>query len=178
MSMGLLSRLYRTIVLCGNLTLFISPWVIAQSAGAYQDFAFRKVEATVVSPYEMIHVSKKNAHFVQSYVQKELEKHGHGISVKPDMYVDLLVTLRMEVQATGGHVGGITSSGLSRGVSIYEVGTLMVQLIDVENEALIWQGSRTVTLWKKKEKRIRKKAGRVISRIFKSYDPSELSSVN
>ncbi len=164
------------VVLCCAIMLFGSHFVIPQSDAAYQNFAFRKLEANVLSPYQMIHVSQENAQFVRSYVLKEMEAHGLTHASSPDIHVDIFVSLKLERQNTGGSTYTENYSSTTSGVSIYEVGTLTVQLNEVENNNLLWEGSRTIPLWTKKEKKIRKRVKGMISKIFKGFDPNTLGN--
>ena len=141
-----------------------------------KSFNFRKFEATVNSPYQMIHVSQENAQFVKSHVQKELEEHGLiRAASSPELYVDLFVNLKMERQATGGHAGADGDGGsMVRGVSIYEIGTLTIKLNSAANNSLLWQQSRTIPLWKKKERKIKKRVAKMVVKIFNDFDPNSL----
>ena len=168
--MPVLPDLARSIVLCCTLIQFGYLYVTPQSGDNNQTFSFRKFEATVISPYQMIHVSQENAQFVRSHVLTELEAHGLSHSDSADLYVDLFVHLKLERQATGGLISTNSGGYNMQGISIYEVGTLTVKLHDATNDKLLWEGSRTIPLWKKKEKRIRKQVDNLVDKIFKNFD--------
>lgn len=157
---------------CCILFLFYSHFVIPQSTKPYKTFGFQKFEATVLSPYEMIHVTQENAQFVKSYIQKELEAYGLQLSSSPDIYVNIYVDVELEEQA----IGGITIMPKPEYASFYEVGTLNVQLVDTIETKILWEGSRSMMLWKKKEKKIRKRVDNIVAKLFKNFDPSTLGN--
>ena len=168
--MVLMRNKVRSMGLCCCLVLICCHLASSQSDTDYQTFAFRKFEATVLSPYEMIHVNQANAEFVRSHVQNELEERGVTQSSNPSMYADILVNLKLERQNTGGYTGSFDSGGYNKsGFSIYEVGTLVIRLSDAKNNEILWEGSRTVPLWNKKEKKIRRRVDNIVAKIFKSY---------
>jgi len=164
----------RAITLYGAIALLWCQFAMAQSSNRQQTFGFRVFEATVLSPYQMIHISQENASFVRTQVQKELESYGLTHVSSPDIYVDIFIHLKLENQTTSGYSGGFSEGGYTKGYSIYEVGTLIIKLNDAADDRLVWQGSRTVPLWKKKEKRIRKKVHQVITKILRRFDPEVL----
>ena len=137
-------------------------------------FGFRKFEATVLSPYQMMHVREDNADFVRSHVAKELQERGMIDAPDPDIFVDIYVHLKLERQATSGYAGSFESGRITSGVSIYEVGTLIIRLVDSQSNQMLWEGSRTIPLWRKKEERIRKKVDGMVAKIFRNFDPEAL----
>ena len=139
-------------------------------------FAFRKFEATVLSPYQMIHVREDNADFVRRHVAKELEERGMIDASDPDVYVDIYVHLKLERQTTSGYAGSFENGTITSGVSIYEVGTLIIRLVDPQSNQMLWEGSRTIPLWRKKERKIRKKVDGMVTKIFRKLDPSLLGT--
>ena len=158
------------ILSCCLIMLLSGHFATPQSGGNYETFGFRKFEATVLSPYQMIHVNQENAQFVRSHILKQLETHGLTLSSSPDLYVDLFVFLKLQGQVTGGY----SAESGSRGLSIYEVGTLTVQLIEVKNNEVLWESSRSIPFWKKKEKKIRNRVDNIVAKLFKNFNPSTL----
>ena len=152
------------------LMLSHSHFAISQPS-QYESFGFQKFEATVLSPYQMIHINQENAQFVKSYIQKELEAHGLRLSSSPDLYVDVNVILKLQQQDLGQD-----SQLRSRPISTYQVGTLNVQLVDVIRANVLWEGSRSIVLWKKKEKKIRKRVDNIVGKLFKDFAPSILGN--
>ena len=71
---------------------------------------------------------------------------------------------------------GQDSQLTSRLISTYQVGTLNVQLVDVIRANVLWEGSRSIVLWKKKEKKIRKRVDNIVAKLFKDFDPSILGN--
>jgi len=159
------------ILSCCLIMLLGGHFATPQSGGNYETFGFRKFEATVLSPYQMIHVNQENAQFVRSHILKQLETHGLTLSSSPDLYVDLFVFLKLHRQVTGGYSASVSGS---RGLSIYEVGTLTVQLIEAKNNEVLWESSRSIPLWKKKEKKIRNRVDNIVAKLFKNFNPSTL----
>jgi len=159
------------ILSCCLIMLLGGHFATPQSGGNYETFGFRKFEATVLSPYQMIHVNQENAQFVRSHILEELETHGLTLSSSPDLYVDLFVFLKLQGQVTGGYSASMSGS---RGLSIYEVGTLTVQLIEAKDNEVLWESSRTIPLWKKKEKKIRNRVDNIVAKLFKNFDSSTL----
>jgi hypothetical protein len=151
--------------------LSYSHFAISQPS-QYESFGFQKFEATVLSPYQMIHINQENAQFVKSYIQKELEAHGLRLSSSPDLYVNVNVILKLQQQ----DLGQDDSQLRSRPISTYQVGTLNVQLVDVIRANVLWEGSRSIVLWKKKEKKIRKRVDNIVGKLFKDFDPSILGN--
>ena len=133
----------------------------------YQTIGFRNFDVTVLSPYQMTHLNKDNAQFIRSYILRELEPHGLTISAAPDLYVDVSVVVKMQRQFSRGYFFGLP---------IYQVGTLTVQLMEVKDEGLLWKGSKTIPLWKMKERKARKRVDTIVSRIFKDFDLSTLGN--
>ena len=131
----------------------------------HETFEFRDFEVTVLSPYQMIHVSQDNAQFVKTHIKNELESHGLVKSSSPDLYVDIFVTLRLQRQFSRGYFFG---------QPIYQVGTLTVRLIEATNDEVLWEGAKTIPLWKVKEKRLRKRVDNIVAKTFKDFDPSVL----
>ena len=179
--MRLLTGKAQAFVLCCSLMLLGSHYVLPQSEETYQTFAFRKFEATVNSYNQMIHLDEENAQIFRSHVFKELEAHGLTLASSPDIYVDLFVQLEFEQQITGGYSG--TSDGTidgqdiyTSGISNYEVGTFIIQLIQPENGNMLWQGSSAIALWNDKKKKIQKQVEKVVTKIFKDFDPSILGT--
>ena len=119
----------------------------------------------------MIHVNQENAQFVRSFVQKEMETHGLILSSSPDLYVDLFVSLKLQEQVNRGIS---VASYAPRSLAYYQVGTLTVQLMESKENEVLWEGSKTIALWKMKEKKIRKRADYIVSRIFRKFDPNTL----
>jgi len=156
---------------CCILFLFYSHFLISQSSSSYKTFGFQKFEATILTPYQWIHVNQENAQFVKSYIQKELEAHGLRLSSSPDLYVNVNVILKLQQQDLGQD-----SQLTSRLISTYQVGTLNVQLVDVIRANVLWEGSRSIVLWKKKEKKIRKRVDNIVAKLFKDFDPSILGN--
>jgi hypothetical protein len=151
--------------------LSYSHFAISQPS-QYESFGFQKFEATVLSPYQMIHINQENAQFVKSYIQKELEAHGLRLSSSPDLYVNVNVILKLQQQ----DLGQDDSQLRSRPISTYQVGTLNVQLVDVIRANVLWEGSRSIVLWGKKEKKIRKRVDNIVAKLFKDFDPSILGN--
>jgi len=155
------------------LMLSYSHFAISQPS-QYESFGFQKFEATVLSPYQMIHINQENAQFVKSYIQKELEAHGLRLSSSPDLYVNVNVILKLQQQDIGQD--SQLRSRPNNSISIYQVGTLNVQLVDVIRANVLWEGSRSIVLWKKKEKKILKRVDNIVAKLFKDFDPSILDN--
>jgi hypothetical protein len=68
------------------------------------------------------------------------------------------VVVELEEQA----IGGITIMPKPEYASFYEVGTLDVQLVDTIETKILWEGSRSMVLWKKKA------PGRSLQELFLS----------
>ena len=163
------------IAFCCLMMLVCHDLVYSQSSDFYRTYGFRKFEATVLSPYEMIHVNQENAEFVRSHIRDQLEAQGMAFSTAPEVFVDIFVHLKLEKQNTGGYSGSFESGGYGKsGFSIYEVGTLSVRLSDAANNKLLWENSRTIPLWKKKEKKIRNRVDNLVSKLFKDFNSSIL----
>jgi len=73
--------------------------VFSQSNGRYRSFEFQQFEVTVLSPYQKIHATQENIDFIQSSIQSELESQGLRLQESPDLFINIKMTMKQEVQA-------------------------------------------------------------------------------
>jgi len=59
-----------------------------------------------------------------------------------------------------------------------KAGTIIVELLDAMDKAIVWSGSRSTMLYNKNEKSLRKKTNKTVAKIFKNFDPSVLALTN
>lgn len=173
--MQLLRCLMTKNVLFSLLILSCNNFVFPQSGESYHTFGFHKFDATVLSPYQMIHVNQENAQFVRSLIQKELESRGLQLSSTPDYLVNVKVILKLHQQILGQETQVRSGHSQNHSISIYQVGILEVELVD-EKENAYWKGSRSMPLWKKKEKTIRKRLDNFVAKLFKKFEADALES--
>ena len=133
----------------------------------FETLKFRNFNVIVRTPYQMTHVTEQNADYLRSHILKEMETHGFTISSTPDLFVDINIFVKLQAQF---------SRGSAFGMPIHQVGTLTVRLMDPQENQVLWEGDKTVPLWKMKEGKARKRVGQVVSKIFKDFHPETLSS--
>jgi hypothetical protein len=115
---------------------------------AYSTYAFADLSHLTVNDFD-------KARIVQA-VEKEMAARGYDKSQSADLLVDLQVKLSHEESATATTHGGAYSPwgyGFSTGftttnieIDTYVDGTLFVNLIDAQQEKIVWQGRATKTL--------------------------------
>ncbi len=175
---------------CCILFLFYSHFVIPQSTKPYKTFGFQKFEATVLTPYQMIHVNQENAEFIKSRIIHELEIHGLRLQENPDLLINVMVKIDQVFQPredTPESNDGKTplpytnadAEMVRLGGGVYgKAGTIIVELLDAMDKAIVWSGSRSTMLYNKNEKSLRKKTNKTVAKIFKNFDPSVLALTN
>ncbi len=164
-------------MLCCTLFLFYSLFAIPQSGSSYETFRFQKFEAAVLTPYQMIHVNQENADFIQSRIKHELEIHGLRLQESPDLFINIKTTIKEEVQARDPSSGPLAFYSEDVPVKLLygKIGTITIELEDAKKNIKVWSGARSIMLWGKNEKTLRKKTNKTIAKIFKKFDPTILA---
>jgi len=174
---------------CCILVLFYSHFLISQSSSSYKTFGFQKFEATILTPYQWIHVNQENAEFIKSRIIHELEIHGFRLQENPDLLINVMVKIDQVFQPRednttesfdGETPFPYTNAEMVRleGGVYGKAGTIIVELLDAKDKAIVWSGSRSTMIYNKNEKSLRKKVNKTVAKIFKNFDPSVLALSN
>ena len=156
--------------------------VFSQSNGRYRSFEFQQFEITVLSPYQKIHATQENIDFIQSSIQSELESQGLRLQESPDLFINIKTTIKQEVQPRDPafipfqySVTPYTNIESERKKFVYgKIGTITIELEDAKKNIKVWSGARSIMLWGKNEKTLRKKTNKAIAKIFKKFDPTTI----
>ena len=115
---------------------------------------------------------------IESAIQMELESRGLTQSKgKADLYIITHVSIEGK---TSVHVENFGYGGYWRGyqmstvhVTNFEVGTLVVDLLDGKTNRLLWRSIATKTLPSKmpKPEKVEKKIAKIVGKMFKDYPP-------
>ena len=176
------TRLRQVSTLSGCIiVLFYSQFALAQPA-QYQTFGFNRFEATVLSPYQLVHLNKENAQYVRSLVMSELETYGMSLSNNPDLLVNIRIDISHVLQPREvknsrkwmpAHSKEKEQYIIQEGVYA-KVGTISIEFEDpANNSSIVWEGSRSIALWGKNEKTLMKNTRKAVTKILKRFDPSQ-----
>ena len=113
-------------------------------------------------------------------ISKSMEVKGFSFSDNPDALIDLNVYTedKQQTSATTMNIGGGYGRrwGFRTGVSstqfhtrTYKVGTLFIDIVDIDTETLIWSGQGTSTVTEKTIPQEKMEAG--INKILANYPP-------
>ena len=134
----------------------------------------------------MIHVNQENAEFIKSRIVHELEIHGLRLQENPDLLINVMVKIdqvfqpREDYSNDGETPFPYTNAEMVRlDAGVYgKASTIIVELLDAMDKAIVWSGSRSTMLYNKNEKSLRKRTNKTVAKIFKNFDRSVLALTN
>lgn len=106
---------------------------------------------------------------------KGLEKVDEGGELRVVVHVSIEEEIRItdEGWTYGGHIGWRGWGGwgpTTVNVATVEVGTLMLDMVDVESDRLVWRGIASDSIPRKTAKQV-KKIDKVIEKLFRNFPP-------
>ena len=180
------NKLARLVVIAGLLL----AWSVAASA---QDIKYNYLQGTDFSKYKTYKwVKAPNAQYPNSILDDQIQRAIDAqLALKgltkteenPDLYVIYQVAINQEKQwnsySTGGGAwgwggwggwGGMQSTHATS--STINIGTLNLDLYDVETKKQIWRGEASKTLGSGKDpKKVEKNINKAMAKLFKKYPP-------
>jgi len=115
---------------------------------------------------------------VQSYIEQAINDalQSGGLSQStgaPDLYVVVHASLKKEQEKGEGWFGYSSATkkwGVQHDTIKYEVGTLLVDLVDAKSNELVWRGLATKTL-NKRPKNVKPLIDKAVKKMFRRFPP-------
>jgi predicted NUDIX family phosphoesterase len=126
-------------------------------------------------------VNQDNIDYLKTAIAKELQAKGLRKESNPDLAVNIGVVVEEEVQTRETDYQDMHYMGQRNyywevqelPVGKYKVGTVSIELVDTENNKVVWQDSERNVI-NNNPKKVQRKIEKGAARIFKNFDPSQL----
>jgi hypothetical protein len=160
---------------CSPVYVPYSKQVAERDLSDYKTFKFSEMQVENESSWQP---QAQNLEQVQQMIATELERRGISqVESDPDLLVNLGVVFSDEVQTRETDIRDAPMYMGSRNyhwesqevvVREYQEGTLMMDVVDADNEEMIWQGAVKSTMTSNREK-MQKRVEAGIDQLFKSF---------
>jgi hypothetical protein len=159
----------------GGLLLLTSTTITAQ----YQTYKFLDFDAQVLVDIER---RPENVDHLKAAISRELEARGLSQSEDPDLFVNIGVVVKEEIQTRETnarqdmrYLGQRNYTWQVEEVPIgtYNEGTVTIDLVDVEKNQLVWEGKTSSVILKNNNK-MQKRIDSGVKKAFKKFDPAKL----
>jgi hypothetical protein len=152
---------------------------LAQNNSKYKTFDFLDFDIKLLTEYK---TNPENVDYLKSVIAKELEARGLQQSKNPDLAVNIGVVIEEETQTRETDYRDMRYMGERNYhweveevvVGVYKVGTVSVEMIDTKSDNAVWEESSSNVL--RKQKNVRKRIDKGVTRIFKKFDVNKLGS--
>ncbi len=164
-------------LLCLGFMAMISVSTQAQNNSKYKTFDFLDFDIKLLTEYK---VNPENVDYLKSIIAKELEASGLQQSENPDLAINIGVVIEEETQTRETDYRDMRYMGQRNYhweveevvVGVYKVGTISVEMVDTEADNAVWEESSSNVL--RKQKNVRKRIDKGVTRIFKKFDVNKL----
>ena len=164
-------------LLCFGFIAMISGSALAQNNSKYKTFDFLDFDIKLLIEYK---VNPENVDYLKSIIAKELEASGLEQSENPDLAINIGVVIEEETQTRETDYRDMRYMGQRNYhweveeivVDVYNVGTISVEIVDIAANNAVWEESSSNVL--RKQKNVRKRIDKGVTRIFKKFDVNKL----
>ena len=169
-------RLLPALLCLGFMTMISGP-ALAQNNSKYKTFDFLDFDVQLLTEYK---VNPENVDYLKSIIAKELEASGLEQSENPDLAINIGVVIEEETQTRETDYRDMRYMGQRNYhweveevvVGVYEVGTISIEIVDIAANNAVWEESSSNVL--RKQKNVRKRIDKGVTRIFKKFDVNKL----
>ena len=138
----------------------------------FETYDFYEIE---FQSYDSLPYNKDNMDFLLNEIRKQMLDKGYAISEDPDLYLNVGVVVKLYEQTREtdprfdmNYIGQRNYHWEREEIVVgkYEVGTVIIDFVDAENNQLVWQATAVGILTSDMEK-MRERASNAIEKIFK-----------
>ena len=163
------------------LTLFclLMAWTVVDSKAQYQTYNFLDFDTQILVDIEK---RPENVDHLKAAISRELEARGLTQADNPDLFVNIGVVVKEEVQTRetnarqdARYLGQRNYTWQVQEVPIgtYNEGTVTIDLVDAARSELVWEGSTSAVILKNNNK-MQKRIDSGVKKAFKRFDPAKL----
>ncbi|GJM29405.1 MAG: hypothetical protein DHS20C17_20400 [Cyclobacteriaceae bacterium] len=150
----------------------------AQGSKTYQSFDFLDFNIRVLTEHT---INQENLDHLKSAVSRELQSKGLQQSSNPDLLVNIGVVVDEQVQTRETDYRDMRYMGqrnyhwevTEMPVGVYKMGTVSIELVDSQENRVVWTASDRNVI-NKNPKKVQRKIDKGVTRIFRKFDPANL----